>query len=123
MVLFLSLFCSAHLFVDSCGPMVNTLCLLPHLVRLEHLLGVLLSVFCIEISNKRMRINVAVSMRTVRENFEVSNPGYVVYTIYGTRQQRKQHNSTTPKTTPKKKLPQVGLEPTTLYSLDKCSII
>ena len=32
-----------------------------------------------EISNKRMRINDAVATRTVRENFEVSNPGYVVY--------------------------------------------
>ena len=43
-----------------------------------------------------------------------------------TRQQSNtiQHNSTTPETTPfflKKKLPQVGLEPTTLCSLDECS--
>ena len=30
-----------------------------------------------------MRINDAFATRTVRENFEVSNPGYVVYNIYG----------------------------------------
>ena len=68
--------------------MVNTLCLLPHRVRLEHLL---LSVFCIEISNKRMRINDAVATRTVRENFEVSNPGYVVYNIYDNNQSKLKH--------------------------------
>ena len=38
-----------------------------------------------------------------------------------TRQQTKQHSTTTPETTSKKKLPQVGLEPTTLCSLDECS--
>ena len=30
-----------------------------------------------------MRINDAVATRTVHENVDVSNPGYVVYNIYG----------------------------------------